>query len=805
MKVSYNWLKNYLDFDLSPEEVSEILTDTGLEVEKLESFESVPGGLKGVVVGYITEATPHPNADKLKVTKVDVGTGELLNIVCGAPNVAQGQKVFVATVGTTLMPEPDKPFKIKKAKIRGEESFGMICAEDELGIGESHDGIMVLPEDTPVGKAAADVLEVENDHIFEIGLTPNRTDAFGHFGVARDLAARLSLKSKVRAKLPEVDVKIGDGNPIKVKIEDADGCGQYAGIYIEGVKVKPSPGWLQNRLRSIGLQPINSVVDVTNYVLHELGHPLHAFDADKISGGIVLVKTLPEGTPFKTLDEVERKLSSEDLMICDDKGGLCIAGVFGGVESGVTLETKNVFLEAAWFNPSRVRKTAKRHALNTDASFRYERGVDHEMTLFALKRAALLIAELTGGKLLGPINHEVTELPETSEIKITLKRINDLCGANISEDQLENIFDSLDFEFKKSDGTYELKVPSYRVDVTREADVVEEVLRIYGYNAIELPDRMSISVSIAQKPEPNAVIQSLANALSARGFSEIMSNGLTESAKIQKVTGEEASENLVAMLNPLSMELDVLRPNLTISLLEAISYNLNRQAERLMFYEIGTAYEKAEKGYRETLTLAMALVGNRFRESWNNPDMPFSFSDLKGEVDGVFEMMGLDGLSADSGTHGFLNEVTLLNKGEKTFAAIGQVNAKALKAYGIKKPVLYAEINLTAALRKMKHASKTVEDLPKFPTVRRDLSLLLDQNVAFAEIEKLAYAKAGNLLKEVGLFDVYEGKNLPEGKKSYAVSFTLRDEKKTLTDKKIEQTMAQIQIELESALGAELR
>ncbi|MCZ4408091.1 phenylalanine--tRNA ligase subunit beta [Cryomorphaceae bacterium 1068] len=805
MKVSYNWLKNYLSFDLSPEEVSEILTDTGLEIEKLEPFESVPGGLKGVVVGHVTEAVQHPNADKLKVTKVDVGTGQLLNIVCGAPNVAQGQKVLVATVGTTLMPEPDKPFKIKKAKIRGEESFGMICAEDELGIGESHDGIMVLPEDTSVGEAAADILEVENDYVFEIGLTPNRTDAFGHYGVARDLAARLSLKNKVRATLPEVKVDIADGNPIIVKIEDADGCGQYAGLYIESVKVEPSPGWLQNRLRAIGLQPINTVVDVTNYVLHELGHPLHAFDADKIDGNTVFVKTLPEGTKFKTLDELERNLSSEDLMICDAKGGLCIAGVFGGIGSGVSEETTNVFLESAWFNPSRVRKTAKRHALNTDASFRYERGVDHEMTLFALKRAAQLIQELAGGTVRGPINHELTKLPEQSEISITLKRINDLCGANISAEELENILSSLDFEFEKSGEWYQLKVPSYRVDVTREADVVEEVLRIYGYNAIALPERMSISVSIPQKPEPNQVMQSLANSLSARGFSEIMSNGLTESAKIQKVVGEELAKDLVAMLNPLSMELDVLRPTLAISSLESISYNLNRQAERLMFYEIGTAYQKAEKAYKETLTLSIALVGDRFRESWNNQGQPFSYSDLSGEVKGVFEIMGITDLKAESGTHSFMTDVTVLKKGEKPFASFGVVSPRALKTYGIKKPVLFAEIDLTASLRKMKHATKTVDDLPKFPTVRRDLSLLLNKNIPFAEIEKLAFAKAGNMLKEVGLFDVYEGKNLPEGKKSYAISFTLRDEKKTLTDKKIEQTMAQIQSELETALGAELR
>ncbi|MCH2213874.1 MAG: phenylalanine--tRNA ligase subunit beta [Flavobacteriales bacterium] len=805
MKVSYNWLKNYLDFDLSPQEVSDILTDTGLEIEKLEPFESVPGGLKGVVVGHVKEAVQHPNADKLKVTKVDVGGDELLNIVCGAPNVAKGQKVLVATVGTTLMPEPDKPFKIKKAKIRGEESFGMICAEDELGIGESHDGIMVLADVTPVGTAAADVLEVESDYVFEIGLTPNRTDAFGHHGVARDLAARLSLSNRVSAKLPDFDLTIEEGNPISVKIEDADGCGRYAGLYIEGLTVVPSPGWLQNRLRAIGLQPINSVVDVTNYVLHELGHPLHAFDADKISGKTVLVKTLPEGTKFKTLDETERTLSESDLMICDDQGGMCIAGVFGGIESGVSESTKNVFLEGAWFNPSRVRKTAKRHALNTDASFRYERGVDHEMTLFALRRAAQLIQELAGGTVRGPLVDEVSSLPAQNTVSITRKRINDLCGSDISEQELENIFDSLGFEIKRNGETYELKVPSYRVDVTREADVVEEVLRIYGYNAVALPDRMSISVNIPKKPERDTVIQSLANGLSARGFYEIMSNGLTESAKILRVAGEDASKDLVAMLNPLSLELDVLRPTIAISLLEAISYNMNRQAERLMFYEIGTAYSKIESGYKETLTLALAMVGSRFRENWNNAAEPFGYSDLKGEVENVFTSMGVEALTSESGSHDFLSDVICLKKGEKIYASMGQVNKKALKTYGIKKSVLYAEIDLTTSLKKVKHAEKTLKDLPKFPSVRRDLSLLLDEKITFSEIEKLAYGKAGKLLKEVGLFDVYQGKNLPEGKKSYAVSFILRDDNKTLTDKKIEQTMANIQSDLESSLGAELR
>lgn len=805
MKVSYNWLKDYLDFDLTPEEVSEILTDTGLEIEKLEKFESIPGGLKGVVVGEVIEAEPHPNADKLKVTMVNVGEPDLLNIVCGAPNVAAGQKVLVATVGTVLMPESDKPFEIRKAKIRGEESYGMICAEDELGIGEDHSGIMVLPDDAKVGMPAADFLKIETDYVFEIGLTPNRTDAFGHFGVARDLAARLSLKKKTRAELPEMDLDIKEGNPVSVSIEDADGCGRYAGLYIKNVKVQSSPSWLQNRLKAIGLQPINNVVDITNFVLHETGQPLHAFDADKIKDHKVIVKSLPEKTKFTTLDEVERELATDDLMICDATGGMCIAGVFGGIHSGVAEETVNVFLESAWFNPSRIRKTAKRHALNTDASFRFERGVDPAGTIYALKRAAQLIQEIAGGEVKGPIVDEITNLPERAEIDITLKRINDLCGSGITEKELETILDSLDFEFKKSGDNYHLKVPTYRVEVTRPADVVEEVLRIYGYNSVELPDRMSISVSIPPKPEPNAVVQSLADALTARGFFEFMSNGLTESARIKRAVGEEMDHELVYMLNPLSMELDVLRPSLAVSALESVSYNLNRQAERLMCYELGTAYRKTDKGYKEDFVLSLTLVGDRFRESWDNPSVSFGYSDLMGEVKSLFEMLGLKGMEMAKGSHPFLDEVMEFRMGGKSYATLGRISKKAMKAYGVKKPVLYGEVNLTMALKKVKHAARQAEDLPKFPTVRRDLSLLLDKNVAFSEIEKLAYAKAGKLLKEVGLFDVYEGKNLPDDKKSYAVSFILRDDDKTLTDKKIEQTMSRIQSELESALGAELR
>ncbi len=805
MKVSYNWLKNYLDFDLSPEEVSEILTDTGLEVEKLEKFETIPGGLEGVVIGQVKEAKQHPNADKLKVTKVDVGEPELLSIVCGAPNVAEGQKVVVATVGTTLMPEPDKPFKIKKAKIRGEESFGMICAEDELGLGDSHDGIMVLPEEVQVGTPAADYFKPETDYSIEIGLTPNRTDAFGHFGVARDLAARLSLKTPVRAELPDTDLAIEDGNPISVSIEDADGCGRYAGLYLKDVTVGPSPAWLQNKLRAIGAQPINNVVDITNFVLHETGQPLHAFDADKIKGGKVIVRSLPAKTKFTTLDEVERELAGDDLMICDESDGMCIAGVFGGAHSGVTEETKNVFLESAWFNPSRIRKTAKRHGLNTDASFRFERGVDPEGTLYALKRAAQMMAEIAGGKVLGPIIDNVTALPQRAEVSITLDEINALCGSSIKEDQLETILSSLDFEFTREDETYHLVVPSYRVDVTRKADVIEEVLRIYGYNSVELPDRMTISVSIPAKPEKGSVVRALAESLSARGFAEIMSNGLTESAKLKKVLTEEEAGSLVYMLNPLSQELDVLRPSLTSSLLDAVSYNLNRKAERLMFYEIGTGYKRSENGYTENHILAMVLVGNRFKENWNNEQTPFDLSDLRGELGAVFDILGISGLKVEDSTHSFLDSCKSQVLNGKALSRMGQVNEIAKLAFGIKKPVLYAEIDLGLALKKVKHAANTVVDLPKYPSVRRDLSLLIDDQVSFSEIEKLAFGKAPKLLRSVGLFDVYEGENLPKGKKSYAVSFTLRDDAKTLTDKKIDQTMAAIQSELESALGAELR
>lgn len=808
MKISFNWLKSYLDFDLSPEEASEILTDTGLEVEKLEAYDTLPGGLKGVVVGEVVEIAQHENADKLKVTKVDVGEAGLLPIVCGAPNVDKGQKVLVATVGTTLYPSPEESFKIKKAKIRGEVSEGMICAEDELGIGTSHDGIMVLPTDTKVGMGAAAYLGMESDHVFEIGLTPNRTDGFGHHGVARDLAARLSLKSKVRAQLPvlpDLPALKSNESGLKISIDDREGCGRYAGQVIENIKVEPSPKWLQDRLKSIGLAPINNIVDITNFVQHETGQPLHAFDTAKIEGSEIHVNTLPSGTKFKSLDDVERTLDQADLMISHANGGMCIAGVFGGIESGVSDQTTSIFLESAWFNPVRVRKTAKRHGLNTDASFRFERGVDPNGTIYALKRAITMVLDIAGGDLMGDVFDEITEIPQAVELDFHLKRYNEISGSDLSKEILNPILESLDLEvLSESDGNYRLRIPTYRVDVTREIDVIEEVLRIYGYNTVALPERMQMSVSIEAKPARHEVINTISLSLVGRGFSEMMSNGLTQSSKIVNVVGDE-DLGLVAMLNPLSQELDVLRPNLIVSALDCVAYNMNRQSERLRLFEMGKSYRKAETGYAERTLLSIVMTGNRNSENWNNAVSPLEGPDLFGNVKAVFESMGIPfKTKAFEGDAFVSNGMSFLVR-NKPVGRGGMVSGKALKSYGIKKDVWIAEIDFDTCFSVMRHANNTVDALPKFPSVRRDLSLLLDDEVTFQEIEKIGYAKGGRLMKEIGLFDVYEGKNLPQGKKSYAVSFMMQDADKTLNDKQIDKVMKNIQSDLENTLGASLR
>lgn len=809
MKISYNWLKSYINTDLSPEQISEILTDTGLEVEKLEIFEPIPGGLKGVVVGLIEDLWPHPNADKLNITTVDIGEESPVQIVCGAPNAAKGQKVLVATVGTTLQPRSEKAFKIKKAKIRGEVSLGMICAEDELGIGKGHDGILILPEEAPVGMPAAELLNIQSDSVFEIGLTPNRTDAMGHIGVARDLAARLSLEKPTQISIPKVPLRKEDPNTtprINVEIHDAEGCGRYTGISIENIKVEPAPVWMQNYLLAIGQTPINNVVDTANFVMFETGQPLHAFDADTIKGGKINVQTLPGGTKFKTLDGVERLLHPSDLMICDEKGGLCIAGVLGGIGSGVTEHTTNIFLESAWFNPVRIRKTAKRHGLNTDASFRFERGADPQNTRYALQRAAALIEELAHATTRDSILEKVANIPEQVVLDFSTKRFNTLAGTSLSIPKIKRILHSLDFEITTEKAeVLTLKVPTYRVDVTREVDVIEEVLRIYGYNAVEIPDQMRISLSAEAKPTRSDVVRTLRSSLMGRGFNEMISNGLTHSHALKVIGGERIERDLISLLNPLSNELDILRPNLAVSVLEAVAYNVNRQADRLRLFEFGTVYRKVENGYQEATHLALALLGNRFVENWNNPAIAVGLSDLRGAVQSVFQILGLQVKFGDPAENPFYAEAVELLLKNKRLGTMGRISAKAAKQFGIKRDVWLAEFDFDTCFRAIVHADKYVNGLPKFPAVSRDFSLLLNKNIGFGEIENIAYAKAGKHLLDVILFDVYEGKNLPEGKKSYAVRFILQDENKTLNDKQIDKDMAAIQHELESALSAQLR
>lgn len=813
MKISYNWLKSYLDTSISATEAAEILTDTGLEVEKVERIGLAEKGLDSVVVGHVLTVAPHPNADRLRLTTVDVAETEPLAIVCGAPNVEAGQKVLVAKVGAVLLPDSDSPLKIKKAKIRGEVSEGMICAEDELGLGQSHEGIMVLPEDAPVGIPAVKYLQLKEDHVFEIGLTPNRTDGFSHYGVARDLAARLShnQKSILRPRLPEVpEIPVsesGHSQKIAIEIADSDGCGRYAGQQIYGVKVGPSPKWLQNKLRAIGLNPVNNVVDITNFVMHETGQPLHAFDADQIKGGKIIVQTLAEGTPFVTLDGTERKLTSSDLMICNQEEGMCLAGVFGGMNSGVTEKTSHILIESAWFNPVRVRKAAKHHGLSTDSSFRFERGVDPTGTIYALRRATALVCDICEGKPVHELVDVITHLPEPIELQFSLTRCNALCGAAITSTELELILQSLDIEVRdKQQDEYTLRIPQYRVDVTREVDVVEEVLRIYGFNSVPFPERMAISVSIPKKPAREEVLDAVGNILAGRGFLEAMSNGLTRSDRILASEGSEMENRMVHILNPLSQELNVLRPHVMDSMVASAVYNLNRQAERLMLFEYGTAYLKVGNQYRETLQLCLLLQGNRFEENWNNEVKPFDFSDLQGHLDAVFTAMGL---SAKTGMKGHTDNRFEQSQGiallGKQIGSMGRLSQKVMKAYGLKKQVWLAELNLDACLQEMQHGAVHYQDLPRHPAVRRDFSLLLDEGISFESIRNEALEAAGELLKEVGLFDVYEGKNLPQGKKSYAVKFVFQHTERTLQDEDVDQKMDAIKLRLEKALGAQLR
>lgn len=808
MKLSYNWLKEYINIDPSPQKMAEVLTDTGLEVEGLEQVSSVRGGLEGLVIGEVLEKEKHPDADRLSVTKVNIGNGEPLPIVCGAPNVAKGQKVVVAPPGTTIYPINGEPFKIKETKIRGQLSQGMICAEDEIGLGEGHDGIIVLEGEVQVGRLAAEYYGVESDWMLEIGLTPNRTDGMGHIGAARDLVAAWNIhEGAAKVVLPESGFSIDNNNdPVEVVVEDNEACPRYCGVSMSGVTIGPSPDWLQNRLRTIGIGPINNVVDVTNYVLHETGHPLHAFDRDKITGGRVIVKKLAEGTTFKTLDETERKLSAEDLMICNTEGGMCIAGVFGGIESGVSNATTNIFLEGAYFDPIHVRKTAKRHALNTDASFRYERGVDPNNTLVALKRAAAMIRALAGGQISSEVSDTHPEPFPGFNVELSYQRCDTLIGKSLERETIKQILGLLDIGIlNESAEGLSLEVPAYRADVQREADVIEEILRIYGYNNIELPGTMSMALIQRDELDKEKINNRIADLLVANGFNEIMNNSLTASQYYDKINSSIGRERKVQILNPLSSELDVLRQTMLYSGMEVVERNQNHRNPDLRLFEFGKVYEKTDT-YNEGSRLSLYLTGRKEEENWNATNEATDFYVLKGAVEAVLTTLGI-----------FKNYKTLASKSDlladgitygiakKDVVTLGWVRSDIRQYFDVKAEVYYAEFDLEAmyealSMNKVKH-----HDIPKFPSVRRDFSLLLDSQVQFGALQAAALKCDNRLLRHVGLFDVYEGKNLPEGKKSYALSYEFRDDEATLTDEVVDGVMDKIKNTYEKEFGAELR
>jgi len=797
MKISYNWLKEFINTDKTPQEISTILTGTGLEVESVEKVQAIPGGLEGLVIGYVKECGQHPNADRLKVTKVDVGGPEDLQIVCGANNVAAGQKVVVAVAGTTVHPTVGEPFPINKSKIRGEASEGMICAEDEVGLGTDHAGIMVLDANAVVGTPAKDYFKLNDDYLYEIGLTPNRADAASHLGTARDIAAFL----KIEIHKPDVSAFKVDNHDSKIQVvvENEQASPRYSGVTISGIEVKESPQWLKERLAVIGVRSINNVVDVTNYVLHELGQPLHAFDADAITGDKVIVKNCVEGTVFKTLDDVERKLSADDLMICNASEPMCIAGVFGGATSGVKTSTKNIFLESAYFNSVSVRKTAKRHGLKTDASFRFERGTDPDMTVFALKRAALLIQQVAGGK----VSSEIVDLYPAPvapfDVDLSYAHTHRLIGQVIPHEEIKNIVKALDIEIvsESADGLV-LKVPPYRVDVTREVDVIEEILRVYGYNNIYIPTQVRASLSASPRPEKDTVQNMLSDILTANGFNEILSNSLTKSAYSSDL------DSAVKILNPLSNDLDVMRQTLLYSGLEAINYNQNRKAADLKLYEFGKVYSVKDDKYNETQRFGIWLTGAT-AEQWNQKPVAVSFYNLKAIVDSLLSRLNISDYQTEDATCKKMAFGIQYMRNNKQLVKFGQVSADALKKADVDKTVFYADFNFDMILSAVKKNKIVYEEVSKFPAVRRDLSMLIDQSVSFGQLKQIALRTERKLLQDVDVFDVYQGDKLPAGKKSYALSFILQDTEKTLTDKAIDAIMQKLIYNLGKEAGAEIR
>ncbi|MDB5029794.1 phenylalanine--tRNA ligase subunit beta [Mucilaginibacter sp.] len=798
MKISYNWLKEFVHTDKTPGEISTILTGTGLEVESVEKVQAIPGGLEGLVIGYVKETTQHPNADRLKVTKVDVGTGEDLQIVCGAANVAAGQKVVVATVGTTVHPTSGEPFPINKSKIRGEVSEGMICAEDEISLGTDHAGIMVLADDAVVGSPAKNYFKLNDDYMYEIGLTPNRADAVSHLGTARDIAAFL----KIGITKPDISAFKVDNTDgiIEVVVENETASPRYAGVTISGITVKESPQWLKERLAVIGVRSINNVVDATNYVLHDLGQPLHAFDADAIKGNKVIVKNCPEGTLFKTLDDVERKLSVDDLMICNAETPMCIAGVFGGAESGVKATTTSIFLESAYFNAVSIRKTAKRHGLKTDASFRFERGTDPDMVIFALKRAALLIKEIAGGSISSNIVDLYPNPVAPFDVDLLYSHVHRLIGQVIPHEEIKNIIKALDIEIvsESAEGLI-LKVPPYRVDVTRDVDVIEEILRIYGYNNIYIPTQVRASLSTSPRPEKDTVQNLLSDLLTANGFNEIISNSLTKSAYADNL------DNAVKILNPLSSDLDVMRQTMLYSGLEAIAYNQNRQNADIKFYEFGKVYSVKDDKYNESQRFAIFMSGATASAQWNQKATSATFYNLKAIVDGILQKLNIADVVVEDSTCKKLAYGLNYNHNNKTLVKFGQVATTALKKADVDKDVFYADFSLDQLLNIVKKNKIVYQDISKFPAVKRDLSMLIDKSVSFGQLKQIAQRTERKLLKEINVFDVYEGDKLPAGKKSYALSFILQDSEKTLTDKAIDAIMQKLIYNLEKEAGASIR
>lgn len=815
MNISLNWLKEYLHTDLGVEEICNILTSTGLEVGGYEKFESVRGGLKGLVVGEVKTCIPHPDSDHLHITTVDLGDGRLTPIVCGAPNVAAGQKVVVATVGTVLY-DGDKEFAIKKSKIRGVESEGMICAEDEIGIGNDHAGIIVLPNDVPVGMPAAEYYHITTDYTIEIDITPNRADGASHLGVARDLAAYLQQTRDIRYSLPSVDQFQVDSNTagLTIEVQRPEACHRYAGICIEGVGIKPSPEWLQTRLKAIGLHPINNVVDITNFILFELGQPLHAFDKDQVKGNKVIIRSFPTGTKFTTLDGIERELDKNDLMVCNAEEPMCIAGVFGGLESGITENTKNVFLESAYFDPVFVRKTARRHGLSTDASFRFERGTDPNIVIYALKRAALLIQEIAGGKITSEIIDIYPDPVPDFEVEVKYAHIDRLIGKKIEPEQIKRILEALEIKIvEENDGKLLLHVPPYRVDVRREADVIEEILRIYGFNNIEVPTKVNSTLSYSEKPDDFRLKNLIADLLAGNGFHEIMNNSLTKSGYFEQLETYRP-ENTVMLCNPLSSDLNAMRQTLLFGGLETIAYNINRKNSNLRLFEFGKAYtfhkkegENHLKQYQEEDKLSLFITGNKTQASWNSQEQPSDFFTLKAYTEMILLRLGYrpDQMNIQEVDADIYREGLVYSLNGKHLVTMGILSRKVLKLADVEQEVYYAEFSWENLLKGLKNYTVTFTPLPKFPAVKRDLALLLNQQVTFKEVKDIAFRTEKNLLKSVTLFDVYEGEKLGAGKKSYAVSFMLQDNEKTLNDKQIDKIMNKLIGSYKHLLGAEIR